>query len=80
MVLSIIVTRSVGAWEYLCCVFQAFVPLWIAQMITGLAPCSIIVGVCNFFEVLLALLFVFQPCVLYSVCLVFVPVPLHGPP
>ena len=24
--------------EYLCCVFWAFVPLWIAQIITGLVP------------------------------------------
>jgi hypothetical protein len=34
MVLSIIVTMSVGACEYLCCVFWAFKLLWSAQMIT----------------------------------------------
>jgi hypothetical protein len=40
MVLSIIVTMSIGACEYLCCVFWAIMPLWIAQMITGLVPCD----------------------------------------
>ena len=40
MALSIIVATSVGACEYLCYVFWAFVPLWIVQMITGLVPCD----------------------------------------
>ena len=39
----------------------------IAQIITGLVPCGIIVPVCYLFEVVLNLLFRFQPCVLYSV-------------
>ena len=30
----------IGACEYLFCVFWAFVPLWIVQMITGLVPCD----------------------------------------
>jgi hypothetical protein len=35
----IIVTMSVGECEYMCCVFWAFVPLWIVQMTTSLVPC-----------------------------------------
>ena len=44
----------------------AIVPLWIAQMITGLVPCGIIVRLCYLFEDLLALLFGFLLCVLYT--------------
>ena len=63
---SNIVTMSVGACEYLCCAFWAFVPLWIEQMITGLVPCVNHCARVYLFEVLLALLFGFQPCVLYT--------------
>jgi hypothetical protein len=67
--LSIIVT--IGACEYLCCVFWAFVSLWIAQMITVLVPSRvlIIMRMCYLFEVLLPLLLGVHNPVL---CIVFI--------
>ena len=62
-------------WVPVLCVL-GFVPLWIAQMISSCV--LIIVRLCYLFEALLALLFGFLTCVLYSVCLVFVPLPLHS--
>jgi uncharacterized protein (DUF2062 family) len=57
MVLMIIVTMSVGACE--CCVFWAFVPLWIAQMITGLILCVFIRGTLLFWVSTLCFVSVF---------------------
>jgi hypothetical protein len=67
----------VVVWVPVLCCF-GFHATCIVQMITGLVMCDNHCAIVYIFKVLLVLLFGSQICVLLRVCLVFIPVSVHG--